>query len=207
MSMFDVVTFNPQDVKAVAAGVGTRAQVLAILTSQTCGEACWHAREDVCRCSCGGKNHGCLNHGGERPERHSKIDGVPYRLGGVGPWRSLYDEAKRINGQQYARIDRVTYVIDGIGAGYSLEQWQAAKAEGKECFVSQYYGIWRETDSGAPARIKYPSASQRKWIEFSAFNEDREAALLWVRLEMPAKPLLVKVDRNGNPEPKQFPGE
>lgn len=24
-----------------------------------CGPACWEARDDICRCSCGGANHGC----------------------------------------------------------------------------------------------------------------------------------------------------
>jgi hypothetical protein len=32
--------------------------LFAIMTEATCGEACWSAKEEVCRCSCGGKNHG-----------------------------------------------------------------------------------------------------------------------------------------------------
>lgn len=32
----------------------------ALYTEHTCGDACWHAHEDICRCSCGGRNHGCL---------------------------------------------------------------------------------------------------------------------------------------------------
>lgn len=33
----------------------------SILTDATCGEACWTAKEELCKCSCGGHNHGCLN--------------------------------------------------------------------------------------------------------------------------------------------------
>lgn len=50
------------------------------LSGHTCGDACWHARELVCRCSCGGKNHGILLAGGSKPERTSKKDQRVYRL-------------------------------------------------------------------------------------------------------------------------------
>ena len=33
-------------------------KVYATLTDAPCTSKCWHAEEDVCRCSCGGKNHG-----------------------------------------------------------------------------------------------------------------------------------------------------
>lgn len=55
----------------------------AVLTGSTCGDACWHAREEVCRCSCGGANHGILNKGGDRPQRTCKIDGNFYELAAV----------------------------------------------------------------------------------------------------------------------------
>lgn len=67
--------------------------IMAILTGHTCGEACWHAREKVCRCSCGGKNHGILNNGLPRPERTSKKDGKFYTLAGVAP---SYGEADKM---------------------------------------------------------------------------------------------------------------
>ena len=53
------------------------------ITDATCGEACWAAREDICRCSCNGANHGITRDGGV-PERTSKIDGVMYKLIAVG---------------------------------------------------------------------------------------------------------------------------
>lgn len=45
----------------------------------TCGEACWNAKEHVCRCSCGGKNHGIWLKGG-RAERTHKHNGHMYKL-------------------------------------------------------------------------------------------------------------------------------
>lgn len=98
MGLFDVVEFGPKDVKAVMNGTASRGQVWAIMTSQTCGEACWHATEDICRCSCGGKNHGCLRNGdGTQPERTCRIGGLRYKLIGVGHWRDLTAEAREIN--------------------------------------------------------------------------------------------------------------
>jgi hypothetical protein len=70
--------------------------LVAFLTEATCGDACWHAVEDVCRCSCGGKNHGCLRtEDGIRPTRTSKIDGFRYELKAVGP--DTWKEARAIN--------------------------------------------------------------------------------------------------------------
>lgn len=67
-----------------------------VLTDATCSEACWHAREEVCRCSCGGKNHGCLKvEGGSRPDRTARIDGVRYVLKAFGP--GVEAEARQIN--------------------------------------------------------------------------------------------------------------
>jgi hypothetical protein len=36
----------------------SKRKVYATLTTAPCTSKCWHAEEDVCRCSCGGRNHG-----------------------------------------------------------------------------------------------------------------------------------------------------
>ena len=47
----------------------------------TCNLACWMAREDVCRCMCGGENHGIMRDGvGEQPGRYCQRKGVQYEL-------------------------------------------------------------------------------------------------------------------------------
>ncbi len=109
----------------------------AILTEQTCGEACWHAREDVCRCSCGGKNHGCLRSAdGERPVRTCRIDGVRYELRGVG---NVEKEAQRLNAEagiryHYAHTARKHYGYTPVALMRSatkaqMEKWPELKGE------------------------------------------------------------------------------
>lgn len=47
----------------------------------TCGLACWTAMDDVCHCSCGGVNHGCMRAvSGVQPIRSRKHQGVFYEL-------------------------------------------------------------------------------------------------------------------------------
>ena len=69
----------------------TTMDLLAILTDATCGQACWYAKEDVCRCRCGGENHGCLlMEGAEQPTRTKKKQHKLYELVSVviGYWDS-----------------------------------------------------------------------------------------------------------------------
>ncbi len=139
--------------KRIAEGMSPLA---AFLTDATCGEACWHAREEVCRCSCGGKNHGCLKTtNGEKPERTSKINGHRYILKAVG--ERLWEEAVAIN--------------------RSVGPYKIGK------FGYEYY--WRETDIGAPARLKPASKEQlAKWEELATFKDlpfYKTVYLLWVK--------------------------
>lgn len=128
-----------------------------ILTGTTCGAACWIAQEDVCRCSCGGANHGCLRSAdGVQPVRTSKIDGFMYELHAVG--KSLWKEAQQINKDAGPRHIE--------GSGYAFR--------------------WTETSKGAPARLKAASKAQvEKWPELAAWRDiphwQRRCYLLWVR--------------------------
>jgi hypothetical protein len=63
--------------------------IIGYLSGHTCGDLCWHARDLVCHCSCGGKNHGIFARGGDQPIRTAKIDGKMYELAEVGPWREI----------------------------------------------------------------------------------------------------------------------
>lgn len=177
---------NPTEIAEAARIHGGRA-VMAILTTQTCGEACWHAREEVCRCSCGGRNHGCLTHAdGQRPERTAKIDGYRYRLKAVGKYADIVRDACEIN-----RL-----------AGYSSVDKPMKYGEG----WMQYRYTWRTTDSGAPARLKTVSQSQRAWKELQGWHEERSVYLLWERLEMPERPTQPVVDKDtGLPLADQLP--
>jgi hypothetical protein len=137
--------------RKIAAGVSP---IIAFLSEATCGEACWEAREDVCRCSCGGKNHGCMRTAdGVRPTRNAKIDGVRYELKATGP--SLYADAEAIN---------------KANGPYRTEE---IKQDGKVVHTYSYW--WHETDKGAPARLKPATKEQlAKWPELKAYREELE---------------------------------
>ena len=114
--------------------------VEAILTSATCGEGCWYAKEKVCRCSCGGKNHGCLLDGEtERPARTSRIQGSTYQLVASGPYHEI---AKQFN----------KMILDLGEAGYKTEPWGRFR--------------WWHTDKGSPVRFAAAAKRQREsWDE------------------------------------------
>lgn len=146
-----------------------RPSLISILTDQTCGEACWHAREEICRCSCGGKNHGCLKAGeGEQPIRTCKIAGERYELHAIGWHRELYKDAEAMNEKGFRSIDR-------RDPNYP------------------YHYTWRETDEGAPARLKTAApAAIENWPELRAYRDhpdflNRRNAIyvLWRKIEQP----------------------
>lgn len=134
--------------------------IKSFLSDITCGEACWEAREDVCHCSCGGKNHGIHRRGGTA-ERTAKIDGYKYKLEAVGKHRDLIQTAGEING---------SININGFW-DFSYKSFKLVRRS--------------HLDKGAAARVKYATQAQvDKWKELEAFKgEDRyhsDAALLWV---------------------------
>lgn len=122
--------------------------VAAVFSDITCGENCWHAREEKCRCECGGKNHGCLiGPDGKRPVRTCRIDGQRYELAAVGWHIELYDQARRANEAGWKSIDsRIPEMT--------------------------YHHRWSETESGAPMRLKTaPMPAIASWPELSALRE------------------------------------
>lgn len=134
----------------------------------TCGEACWSAREDICRCACGGKNHGILRNG-ERPERTRKLNGYLYQLVAVeSPGASCIAESTRPLYNQQREIVK------------------AAKDA----------GLWKsywESDPGYPAKLKTASQSEvERWPELAAFRNTPchlnapwiRPLTLWVRVDM-----------------------
>jgi hypothetical protein len=144
----------------------------AILTGATCGDACWHAREDVCRCSCGGANHACLRTGdGEQPTRTCRIQRHVYTL--------------------YA-------VVESYRDGHLLETKinRAAKDAG---IANPYIGYdgkqngfyeWRSDDHDRPAQRKTATATMLKaWPELAAYRTDQPydpytaPSVIWIRTD------------------------
>lgn len=133
-----------------------------ILTGHTCGEACWRAEEDICRCSCGGKNHGCLRTtNGARPERTCRIKKHIYKLIAVGDAGNLEHTAQQIN-----QAAGITFLY-------------AHTSQDRDC-------------DNVPAKMKCASKSQiNAWPELSAWRGKTESELyfdgkpylLWHKIE------------------------
>lgn len=129
------------------------------ITGSTCGDACWHAREEVCRCSCGGANHGILNKGGERPTRTCKIDGHFYELAGIVTGRAdeecWADVFKRVDAEK-------TRLFDERFPG--IDTWA--------------YGDYR-AEKTLPVLDRKVSPTQAKWSEVAAMAGAYR--LVWAR--------------------------
>lgn len=162
----------------------------------------------LCRCSCGGRNHGCLRDGGARPERTSRIDGALYRLKAIGRYNDIVRDACEINRLAgYSSVAKPQLVIGSQGKEWTPEEIAKAKAEGQTMWWSQYKYTWRTTDSGAPARLKSASATQMKWSELSGWaNAPHKVYLLWELVDKPKLPTELVVDREtGLPLADQLP--
>lgn len=133
----------------------TERMVEAILTSATCGEGCWYAREEKCHCSCGGVNHGCLlEDGAERPARTSKIHGVLYMLTASGKYGELARQADT----------------------------ELRALPPREVSTHGYKYHWRPTDPGSPVYLKCATKQQLgTWTELK--DAPRGTYLLWRRVD------------------------
>lgn len=205
-----MIQLSPLDLKGFTdKPANERRTIMAILTTQTCGEACWHAKEEVCRCSCGGRNHGCLTHAdGSKPERTAKIAGHTYRLLAVGKRSDIYAQAAEINRQQWRSVESPFVTIDSVGQPKSITpaEIELAAEQGKRINWHQYRYTWSETDIGAPARLKPATAAQMKWEELAGWKDQPNVYLLWERVTMPEAPTEIIIDREtGKPAENQKP--
>jgi hypothetical protein len=150
--------------------------ILAFLSAATCGLGCWEAREEICKCSCGGKNHGIRRRDKSAiPERVCKIDGRPFRLAGIGKHKDLYSDAA-----EALAAFLVSAGIETEASAYTLENGQRS-AKG--------WLQYRVKEKGCAVRLKYATLSQlQKWPELQAYGvTDARGAyfadigLLWVR--------------------------
>jgi hypothetical protein len=145
---------------------GGMSAIAAFLTDATCGEACWQAREDICRCSCGGKNHGCMRSAdGQQPERTARIDGYRFKLAGVGD--GVWDTAKNIN----------------TAAGYTFVYASTSRdmpyVPAKLRYPSdRQIDTWPELTAYRDGRAWTDEAGQKHYVD--------KPYLLWVRIDQSA---------------------
>jgi hypothetical protein len=141
-------TLNRRDDTMTATPETVRALIFGVMTGSTCGDACWHAREEVCRCSCGGRNHGILTTGGARPQRTARIEGQLYELVAVIPGRAegeCWNDAFRRTTSEVSRV--IAERFPGLDT-YSYGEYREAKA--------------------MPVLDRKVSDSQAKWAEVQA---------------------------------------
>lgn len=147
--------------------------VVAILTSTTCGMTCWTAKEPICRCSCGGANHGAMlnDDGSPPPKRTCQMKRTVYELVGIDPsYAKLYPVCKRYNS----------------AVGWQSLSEGVTRSLGGEFKPYVFHTPWTDTSDHAPARIKRASEDQvNRWDELAPYRQGRRPYLLWVRQEMP----------------------
>ncbi len=159
------------------------AQVKAILTDMTCGEKCWNAKEDICRCECGGKNHG-IHLRGESAVRACKIDGRRYELLSVGKYYDLQDEVSEL-----IRQDDVTKGKRKFENGKYYSQSYQRK---DEWFATNHVHPTSWQGHGSEYVLRYASMPQLlKWKELEYFQISNEqeryhaqVAILWKRADI-----------------------
>lgn len=152
--------------------------ITSIFSDITCGAGCWEAKEDVCRCSCGGRNHGIHLRGGSA-ERTAKIDGKRYKLLQVGKHRDL------------SKAGGALLAEERVGSGeYTAKELYWTDSRDGETKPKGFVENWLKL-SGNKYRLKYATLAQlQKWEELAHFKVENsvaryhsDAALLWERID------------------------
>ena len=141
-------------------------------TATTCGAMCWYAKEDTCRCSCSGENHGALlKDGAEQPARTRK----------VGPYR-------------------YTLIAVGLRGDKGLTEIKEAAYEsltGEKPRAWHGYKLYPSYGAPSPVGVEEASKGQAKWPEvatvapeFAKVATDPDAKP-WIWQRHPERPILV----------------
>lgn len=142
--------------------------VQATQTDQTCGAACWYAQERVCRCSCGGRAHGCMVDAADNaytPRRNCRIKGARYVMGTVGSRWALDRLGRTWRGRMY----QDTCVMQPNGL----------LSAGDTSLIVQ-----NDVNAVTWLRVATP-AEVAAWPELAQFvGERRRPNILWVRMDM-----------------------
>lgn len=136
-----------------------------VLSEQTCGPSCWRAKEDLCHCSCEGRNHGCLKQEYDadgnalpRPPRQMRKYGHMYQLHSIHKDGGSAWAAKR----DFIKLHPVT--VQGVYHGRSYVR------EGEAAFD------------------QHATTAQMKWDELKALVDPEHAwrrpYLVWARLDL-----------------------
>ena len=129
--------------------------LINIFSEITCGAGCWSAQEDVCKCSCGGKNHGLTLKGG-CADKIVKIDGLRYKLFEVGAYNHLYLKCRDLLHDSKKSLS----------------------------YNGAYWYRFSHSDKNSPFRLKPISENQKKWAECSHLETIRFPYAIWQKVEV-----------------------
>ena len=119
------------------------------------------AKEDICHCSCGGANHGCLRNGsGEQPIRAARMMSDMHALKAVGTQHEMHKEALAYNQSKGIKF----YFADS-----ARESYLAGPAKIRKATESQI--------------AKWPElAGYRKWLDSpERWISNKAPYLLWIK--------------------------
>jgi hypothetical protein len=145
----------------------------ALITEQTCGDACWHAREDICHCSCGGRNHGCLRtDDGQQPVRTRKLKGGMYQLAAV----QVYDsDDNHDTSHKIYQLER-----DLINKGMTDKLWTHGDIYWAEGYRMEQLPTFVKTASESEVN-RWPELSAWRNVPFS--DVWNRPVVLWLRID------------------------
>jgi len=150
--------------------------IQALITEQTCGDACWHAKDEICHCSCGGRNHGCMRtKDGEQPQRTRKIKGSMYQL--VTIEQDIKDSCIAERTHPIYQLERT---IDDNAISAGLFEHHELKGCKSWC------------DKPLPVYVKSANQSEiERWPELSQWRDKTELELIrhkplmvWVKIDL-----------------------
>ncbi len=103
-------------------------------TFSACDFGCWEAQEDVCRCICGGKNHGVMVRGekagiaGSLKHQMKRLNGI-YELVAVGDYFDTYGGGKlsQVKSEIKAKEGNVDFILKKASK-QQAEKWEEVKA-------------------------------------------------------------------------------
>lgn len=166
------------------------ANLVSFFSDITCGEGCWSAKEDVCRCECGGKNHG-IHLRGETAIRACRINGYRYELVSVGKHGDLMNEGSRLTAESWLEAGAINKAYgERPDRPYTREDlfWNDDGVEKPAGWI----GFHHLKGGGSKYAVKYATLSQcLKWKELEYFGvaDERDryqanAAILWRRADL-----------------------
>ena len=138
-----------------------------IISDATCGLNCWLAEEPICKCFCGGLNHGVmLKLNAKQPKRMAKLDGVMYELVGISAYTTHKDYAK-----MNIKADKINHL-----------------PENEYITHDNFYNVDRikyleSSDKNAPMRVKKATKTQiANWDEIKNISKSIHVYLLWQKI-------------------------